>query len=165
MILKRRRNLSNSIKSQCLPPFSQAAHSPLSTAPPPNPIAQPALPSPLERNGRERGGVTICLVSLRLICLRYLIEMHSTKVLVCKQACSMPTVQPASYIAPGKGGTRQRVGRGPERTRTRWRDEGKPGERIKKLLLFNIQKQFAKFNQSRGKANIFTTLTFLLALS
>jgi len=38
-------------------------------------------------------------------------------------------------------------------------------ERIKKILLFNIQKQFAKFNQSRAKANIFTTLTFLLVLS
>lgn len=36
--------------------------------------------------------------------------MHSTKVLVCKQACSMPTVQPASYIAPGKGGTGQSGG-------------------------------------------------------
>ena len=56
--------------------------------------------------------MTICLVSLRLICLRYLIEMHSTKVLVCKQACSTPAVQPASYIAAGKGGTRQRGGEG-----------------------------------------------------
>lgn len=62
--------------------------------------------------------------------------MHSTKVLVCKQACSMPTVQPASYIAPGKGGTGQSGGRGLERARTRRRDEGKPGERIKKIIAF-----------------------------
>lgn len=48
--------------------------------------------------------MTICLVSLRLICLRYLIEMHSTKVLVCKQACRTLAVQHASYIAPRKGG-------------------------------------------------------------
>lgn len=52
--------------------------------------------------------MTICLVSLRLICLRYLIEMHSTKVLVCKQACRMLAVQHASYIVPGKGGMHQR---------------------------------------------------------
>lgn len=51
--------------------------------------------------------MTICLVSLRLICLRYLIEMHSTKVLVCKQACRRLAVQQASHIAPGEGGTHQ----------------------------------------------------------
>lgn len=44
-------------------------------------------------------------------------------------------------------------------------EKQREGERIKKILLFNIQKQFAKFNQSRAKANIFTTLTFLLVLS
>lgn len=35
---------------------------------------------------------------------------------MCKQACSTPAVQPASYIAPGKGGTRQSGERAGEST-------------------------------------------------
>lgn len=72
--------------------------------------------------------MTICLVSLRLICLRYLIEMHSTKVLVCKQACRMLAVQHASYIVPGKGGMHQRGERAGESTRTREKRETKGRE-------------------------------------
>lgn len=74
--------------------------------------------------------MTICLVSLRLICLRYLIEMHSTKVLVCKQACRTLAVQYASYIAPGKGGMHQRGERerAGEHTRTREKRESEERE-------------------------------------
>lgn len=79
--------------------------------------------------------MTICLVSLRLICLRYLIEMHSTKVLVCKQACRTLAVQHASYIAPGKGGVRQMGERAGERTRASER-RGKTRREEKKIIAF-----------------------------
>lgn len=82
--------------------------------------------------------MTICLVSLRLICLRYLIEMHSTKVLVCKQACRTLAVQHASYIVPGEGGMHQ-GGRGQERARVPER-RGKPRGENKKIYCFLIFK-------------------------
>lgn len=51
--------------------------------------------------------------------------MHSTKVLVCKQACRTLAVQHASYIVPGKGGMHQRGERAGESTRTREKRETK----------------------------------------
>lgn len=48
--------------------------------------------------------------------------MHSTKVLVCKQACSMPTVQPAVIHRSWKGRNR------PERGGEGWREHARAGE-------------------------------------
>jgi hypothetical protein len=54
--------------------------------------------------------------------------MHSTKVLVCKQACRTLAVQHASYIVPGEGGMHQRGERAGESTRSREKRETKGRE-------------------------------------
>lgn len=65
--------------------------------------------------------------------------MHSTKVLVCKQACRMLAVQQASYIAPGKGGMHQRGERAGESTHAPER-RGKASRENKKNYCFLIFK-------------------------
>lgn len=61
--------------------------------------------------------------------------MHSTKVLVCKQACRTLAVQHASYILSGKGGMLRRGEEG-RREHAHQKEEGNQGERIKKYIAF-----------------------------